>query len=247
MSKFDKNEFDKNKDSKTDDEFLDELLNDKEDDLDDLDLIKKDNIEDFSKESKSLNKKDSLNLSSDNKPSKPKKKSGKKLNPNKKVLKGFLFGLSVSLVIILLGSFCIKREIFSNGRVGVRAVKLLYQFKNINELEDNLKGLERMMTKKCYYDTTVLNSSKSLNTYLKFKKQKTTVNILEQRPGFILYSLDNPNLTGTRLFIFSYDVNYLGKINKVREFEAIDFYGTYNTIPNQEELDKLMEEWNKGN
>lgn len=148
------------------------------------------------------------------------------------------------LAILVFALMTITRlEIISNGRVGSKAVKLLYDFNNIGELEDNLVGLKSMMTDRCYYSTTVVNSDKSLNTYLKLKKAKTTVNIIESKPGFVLYSLDNPNITPSRLFIFSYKLNLFGKIEEVREFEAIDFYSTSDKVIDEEELDKYIEQW----
>ena len=148
------------------------------------------------------------------------------------------------LAILVFVLMTITRlEIISNGRVGSEAVKLLYNFDNINELEDNLVGLKSMMTVRCYYSTTVVNSDKSLNTYLKLKKAKTTVKIIESKPGFVLYSLDNPNITSSRLFIFSYKLNLFGKIEEVREFEAIDFYSTSDKVIDEEELDKYIEQW----
>ena len=135
-----------------------------------------------------------------------------------------------------------KLELFSEGKVGKEAVMLLYNFNNINELANNLKDLKGMMTTKCYYKTTVLNSDKSLNTYLKFQKKSTKVNIIESKPGFVLYSLTNENITESRLFIFSYKLNLFGDICEVREFEAIDFYSEVQSV-SDEELDKLIEQW----
>lgn len=214
--------------SKSDDEFLDEILGD-EDELEDLE---EETVEEPSPKKEVV------------KPKKEKKER-KQIKPN---LKGAKISITVLVGLVILGvlvSFSIRKEIFSNGRVGEDAVKLLYEFNNVKDLEENLVELRSMMTERCYYKTTVLNSSKSLNTYLKLKQQRTVVNILEKKPGFILYSLDNPNLSDNRLFIFSYELNGLGQIEDVREFEAIDFYETNTKTPSDEELDKLIEDWNK--
>lgn len=155
-----------------------------------------------------------------------------------KVLSSFALILSLMFVIMYTN----KVELFTKGRVGVKAVKLLYDFNNVKQLEDNLEDLEDLMTERCYYKTTVLNSDKSLNTYLKFKQSDTKVNIIDSKPGFVLYSLVNKNIAENRIFIFSYRVNAFGKIYEVREFEAIDFYSEAQSV-SDEELDKLIEEW----
>ena len=175
---------------KSDDEFLDEILGD-EDELEDLENPSSEEV--------------TFNHVYKEKKKEKKKKERKQIKPN---LKGAKISITVLVGLVILGvlvSFSIRKEIFSNGRTGEKAVKLLYEFNNVKDLEENLVGLRSMMTERCYYKTTVLNSSKSLNTYLKLKQQRTVVNILEKKPGFILYSLDNPNLSDNRLFIFSYE------------------------------------------
>lgn len=156
-----------------------------------------------------------------------------------------LITILICILIVISGMFIIKREIISNGRVGSKAVKLLYEFDSVSELEDNLVKLRSMMTDRCYYSVTVLNSDKSLNTYLKFKKEKTKVEILDSKPGFVLYSIKNPNISYDRLFIFSYRLNSSGKIKEVREFEAIDFYSTSDKVIDEEELDEYIKQWNE--
>lgn len=179
------------------------------------------------------------------------KKKIRKPNKSKKLsLKGILNPLTLKVLASSLAGCVLvfglmlsnKYELFSQGKVGIEAVELLYDFNNINELANNLKDLKKMMTTKCYYKTTVLNSEKSLNTYLKFKKKSTKVNIIDSKPGFVLYSLDNEYITDSRIFIFSYRLNLFGDICEVREFEAIDFYSELQSV-SDEELDKLIEQW----
>lgn len=211
-----------------DEDFLDDLIGDDED------MIPSSSDEEVIKPNKKKIKKQYFNS--------PNKLNLIKFNFNK--LPIILITVLICVVVIFSGMFIIKREIISSGRVGSKAVKLLYEFDSIDELEDNLVKLRSMMTDRCYYSVTVLNSDKSLNTYLKFKKEKTKVNILDSKPGFILYSIDNPNISSDRLFIFSYRLNGSGEIEEVREFEAIDFYSTSDKVIDEEELDKYIEQWN---
>ena len=206
-------------------------------------------VNDKPSKSKKVKWKD-VTLAKNNEPSKPKKNKPIKSSTNKHNKSGrnksfYLKVLASSLAgCVLIFSLMLsnKLELFSEGKVGKEAVMLLYNFNNINELANNLKDLKGMMTTKCYYKTTVLNSDKSLNTYLKFQKKSTKVNIIESKPGFVLYSLTNENITESRLFIFSYKLNLFGDICEVREFEAIDFYSEVQSV-SDEELDKLIEQW----
>lgn len=132
-----------------------------------------------------------------------------------------------------------------NVSKGKKAVMSLYNFKTVNELADNLENLKSIMTDECYYDTTVLNASKSLNTYLKLKQKRTEVTILDVKPGYVLYKLTNENISPNRLFIFTYELNLFGKIDYVREFEAIDFYtqNNYSTNGDMYDIDSLLDDW----
>ena len=207
-------------------------------------------VNDKPSKSKKVKWKD-VTLAKNNEPSKSKKNKPIEYSTNKHNKSGrnksfylkFLAGVASTIVLIICLMFVNKYELISQGDVGVKAVKLLYDFNNINELADNLYDLKEMMTEKCYYKTTVLNSDKSLNTYLKLKKKATEVNIIDSKPGFVLYSLKNENITESRLFILSYRLNLLGDICEVREFEAIDFYSEVQSI-SDEELDELIKEWN---
>lgn len=238
------------------DKVLNEIFEDDEDDLDELesgnysrnsessepnysedDEDEEDNYEDEDNE-------DVVNSKNRN-VANSKKKNVVKSNPsrNKSFYFKILAWVGSILVLIMCLLFVNKYELISQGKVGVNAVKLLYDFNNINDLANNLEDLRGMMTEKCYYKTTVLNSDKSLNTYLKLKKKATKVNIIDSKPGFVLYSLENENITESRLFIFSYRLNLFGDIYDVREFEAIDFYSEAQSV-SDEELDKLIEQWN---
>lgn len=126
------------------------------------------------------------------------------------------------LMAFILG--CIKFEVFSQGSTGVKAVMAMYDFKDVEDLESNLEDLEKITTQKVYEYLAVTNTDKSLNTYLKFKQEPVEVEILESRPGTIIYTLHSNSLSDGRKFLFTYDLNYLGKIKYAREMECIDFY-----------------------
>lgn len=132
---------------------------------------------------------------------------------------GFVFGL-----LFLMISFSISREVFNPGSVGEKAVMALYDFKDINELEDQLGDLKRITTESVYNKIAVINADKALNTYLKMHKNPVKVEIIDKQPGIVHYTLHTDSLSDGRQFLFIYKVNWLGKICYVNEMEGIGFY-----------------------
>ena len=118
----------------------------------------------------------------------------------------------------------LKFEIFTQGSLGIDAVNYLYNFKTIDDLDKNDKKLKDITTESAYESLTVTNSDKALNTYLKFKDNAVSVEILSSGPGKVVYTLHSDSLSDGRKFIFLYEVNLFGKIANAQEFEAIPFY-----------------------
>lgn len=155
-----------------------------------------------------------------------KSKEGKipRREPKSKLVGRIIFILCLMVLIVFLFLFSIKHEIFTRGKVGEKAVNYLYSFNTLDELESNLPKLESMCTEDVYNKIAVINSDKALNTYLKFKKNPVKVEIIESRPGYILYTLNSSSLSSGRKFLFSYSLGWDGRIETVREMECIDFY-----------------------
>lgn len=128
-------------------------------------------------------------------------------------------------LILLVGFFFInnKYEITSKGSKGEEVVKLLYDFRKIDDLAKQDEKVKSLLTEEVYKELTVRDAERALNTYLKFKQNPCSVEILEKRPGTIIYTLNTNSLSAGRVFIFTYDVNIWGKICYARELEGIDF------------------------
>ena len=138
-----------------------------------------------------------------------------------KVLLLLLFVVSIAFVfsIVLLTG----QGLSKNAKLGERAVQDLYQFRDVNTLDANMSDLKSIVTEGVFEQLTIDNIDRSLNTYLKFKNEPSSVEILESNDRYILYSLKTKNIDESRVFIFMYEVDSLGKICKVREAECLDF------------------------
>ena len=140
--------------------------------------------------------------------------------------------LSKRIVAVLLVAFAfsllfgILVKVTNDNRktkIGVNAVQLLYQFKNLEELGRHQNSLKNITTEDVFDIITVDNEERTLNTYLKFRGNSCDVQILKARPNYVLYRIDCESIDSDRTFIFLFDVDNSGKINYVREEECIDF------------------------
>lgn len=137
---------------------------------------------------------------------------------------GTVFGCFLAITgICLLMLFSIKFIKNKNTSTAVKAVECLYQFNKVEDLNNKMKELEKITTSSVYNQLTVDNEERTLNTYLKFKGNPTSVKIQNVTDSYILYKLDNENIDKDRVFVFMYRINSHGKISYVRECECLDF------------------------
>lgn len=139
-------------------------------------------------------------------------------------IRGIIIGFCCVIAIILFIVFSLKFEIFSRGSIGEQVIYALYDFESVEDLSLSDDDLKKLVTDEVYTNLSVTNSDKALNTYLKFKEESVSVEILETRPGSILYTLNTNSLSSGRKFLLLYDVNIFGKVSYAREMECIDFY-----------------------
>jgi hypothetical protein len=111
----------------------------------------------------------------------------------------------------------------AKAKLGVNAVKMLYQFRNVDALEYQQESLKSITTEDVYNQLTVDNDQRMLNTYLKFNEDASSVNVEKSTDSYVIYSLDCDSIDESRKFVFLFDVNSSGKISYVRECELIDF------------------------
>ncbi len=111
----------------------------------------------------------------------------------------------------------VKRELAEE------VVRALYDFGSTEQLEAQQLTLKSRLTEEVFNQLTVDNEERRLNTYLKFYGEASSVNILKITDDYIIYGLDCIMIDSKRRFLFVYDVNIEGKINKVYEAELIGF------------------------
>ena len=143
--------------------------------------------------------------------------------------------LQVVIIILLFAAITTGLIIYSHrlsdgkmAEIGEEAVKLLYDYGTVEQLDYQMSGLKKITTEEVYNQLTIDNEQRTLNTYLKFKQDAVTVEIVKSTSQYILYRLHTNNISSERLFVFFFNVNGDGLIDEVREVEAIDFISNYN-------------------
>lgn len=135
-----------------------------------------------------------------------------------------IVGVVLAFCIILTVSFVIVsfQKESKQVELGLRAVKYMYNFQTLAELDDNMDLLKGITTDEVYSQLTVDNTDRALNVYLKFKNKPVLVIPEEATSKYVIYKLQTESLSSDRKFAFFFEVDN-GKISKVRESEIIDF------------------------
>ena len=131
-------------------------------------------------------------------------------------------------ILALLVTFSAANINKQRQKAGEQAVKLMYQFVDLQQLQLNMIDLKSITTKPVFNQLTIDNENRSMYTYMKFKGTKTSVKITKATSTYVLYSIENDNIDSDRKFIFMFDCDKTGKISYVREAEINDFVSYYN-------------------
>lgn len=127
----------------------------------------------------------------------------------------------IVMILIVIG-ILLFYWINPNGNYGELAVKYLYNFQTVQELDANMDALKEITTEEVYEQLTIDKTDRALNVYLKFNNNPVVVKFEEITDSYIIYSLETESISSFRKFVFFYEVEG-GKISKVREGELIDF------------------------
>lgn len=133
---------------------------------------------------------------------------------------------SVTVVLTLVYlAFCFTVIYLSSSPdtmdVGVRAVKLLYDFGTPRELQRNQEKLGTVFTQEVCDSLTINNTMRQVSGYQKFHYSESKVDIIQSGDGFVVYRLVNDEIEAEALWLFQYTVNGDGKIDSVKEYRVV--------------------------
>ena len=145
--------------------------------------------------------------------------SGRRLSPLGIVVRVFFCAvLLVALAVIYFSA----EESSAKAELGVEAVKLMYNFQSVEELESNQKRLARIMDEDTFYGLTYDNENRQLYTYVQYYGSHSTVNVVESTDRYVLYRIESECVESDRLFVMLFEVDG-GRIVKVKEGEFLGF------------------------
>lgn len=131
---------------------------------------------------------------------------------------------SVLVVSVLCALPFLRQRRLNAKDVGLRALYAMYDFDTLEQLDRQMATLAECTTEEVYTQLTIDCENKTLETYLKFKNEATSVIVLECTDDYIKYSLKNKFVSEDRQFIFMYKVNSDDKIYDAWEGEVLALY-----------------------
>ena len=143
---------------------------------------------------------------------------------NEKWLKWVAVVAGIGLVAVLVfASTNNQKSSIDSEEIGRRAVRLLYSFRSIQELDANVNELGKFCTPEVFMDLTIDNEERLLGTYLRFLNQPTDVVIEQATQNYVIYGLVNDYVDAEEMYVFFFHVDEHGVIDRVREAELNDF------------------------
>ena len=107
--------------------------------------------------------------------------------------------------------------------VGVRCVKLLYEFDLPEDILDNQQLLMSVLTEEEFERLTVDNTNRAINAYYKFQYSPSHVVVDEYGPGYVRYRLENEYIDSDEVWVFLYELTEDGRITNVREYSTLNW------------------------
>lgn len=129
-------------------------------------------------------------------------------------------GLIIALAFVLVNN---QKDSIDSEEIGCRAVRLLYSFHSVQELDANVNELGKFCTPEVFMDLTIDNEERLLGTYLRFLNQPTDVVIEQATQDYIIYRLMNDYVDEKERYVFFFHVDKRGVIDYVREAGLNDF------------------------
>lgn len=142
-----------------------------------------------------------------------------------KMRRALAFVLILVDIFLIVAGFMLVNRRRVTGDIGRSAVKLMYDFDNIEEIPQRYMTLSRFLCEEDWERLNIDNDLRAVNTYYKFNALQSEVHILDSEPGCVAYRLLNGNIPAQTVWFFTFDI-VDGKICNVREYEMLNMkYG----------------------
>lgn len=141
-----------------------------------------------------------------------------------------VFISSVSIIFsifLIINTYLKKQEIRYTENLGIQAVRLMYEFKDVTDLKSQMNALKKITSDNVFKELDISYDKRVIPIYFKFKAEPTDVFIISSSSTSVCYRLENPNIDEERTFLFRFKV-VKNKIISYEEYElitSIDNYG----------------------
>lgn len=119
----------------------------------------------------------------------------------------------------ILGLYTVKFYSTDNSDLGIRMVCLLYEYDNIEEISQRRGRIKSLCSKDAYEQISISNPEHYANAYsLRTQNYQSIVRVVFDRPGLVVYALDNAVVYPTDLWCFEYKIKN-GLFTDIREYK----------------------------
>lgn len=140
----------------------------------------------------------------------------------------FIASLSIIFSVFnIINTYFKRQHLIYAENLGKQAVKLMYEFKDVTDLESQMDSLKKITSINVFKSLDISHDQRVIPIYFKFKAEPTEVFIISSSPTSVCYRLKNSNIDEERTFLFRFNV-IKDKIVSYKEYElitGIDNYG----------------------
>lgn len=138
------------------------------------------------------------------------------------MIKKFVRATAILLIAVCatLGFYTVRFYSISNSDIGIRLVCLLYEYDSIEDIEGRMDQLRNLTSPDVYSQLNITNDAHYTAAYGRTGSYPTGVKIVFDRPGLIVYALDNAKAYPSDLWCFEYKIED-GVFTEVREYKLV--------------------------
>lgn len=137
-------------------------------------------------------------------------------------MKWVIRGLSLTLIVIcaVWGFYLVQMYHETYDDRGVAFLRMLYEYESIEDIYSRSKEIQSRCSDDVWEELDPSNEAHWKGTWERTKNAPTKVRVVMERPGMIIYALDNEFVYPQYLWCFEYTIER-GVFTSVREYQIV--------------------------
>ena len=137
-------------------------------------------------------------------------------------MKWTIRGLSIAIIVVcaVWGFYLVGMYQGVSDDSGVAMLRLLYEYDNIQDIYDRSDEIRARCSEDVWSTLSPDNEAHWKGTWERTKNAPTKVRVVMERPGLIIYALDNEFVYPSYLWCFEYTIER-GVFTDVREYKLV--------------------------